>query len=140
MIVSGYISDNVKITKVKDHSTAGTSTVESDEIDMLGYDGVLFVTSFGTPATNNIATVEHGAVSGTVAASVALKTSGSSDEEVLVDVQHPIFRYVRLSVARGTSSTLESIYAIQYKGRSLPEDNSVTGTIAVGQFNAPASA
>lgn len=140
MIVSGYISDNVLITKVKDHTTAGTSTVESDTVDMLGYDGVVFVTSFGTPAANNIATMEHGDASPAATATVALKTSGSSDEEVVLDVQHPTKRYVRLSVARGTSSTLESIYAIQYKGRSLPADNSVSGTIALGQFNAPASA
>lgn len=141
MIVSGYLSDNIKITKVKDHTTAGTSAVESDEVDMAGFDGVAFVTSYGTPATNNILTMEHSDTSGSgFAASVALKTSGSSDEEVVVDVQRPTKRYVRASAARGTSSTCESIYAIQYKSRSLPQDNSVSGTIALGQFNAPASA
>ena len=141
MVISGYISDNVKITKLQDHTVAGTSTINSDELDMNGYDGVLFVTSYGTAATGNTVTMEHSDTSGaSFAATLALKTSGASDEDVLLDVNRPVKRYVRLSAARGTSSTLESIWGIQYKSRTLALDNSTTGTIALGQFNAPAAA
>lgn len=140
-VIAGYLTDHVKITKVADHTAAGTTTIESSSIDMLGFDGVVFLTSYGTAAANNTATVEHSDASGSgFAATVALKTSGTSDEDVAVDVQVPQKRYVRLSAARGTSSTLESVWAIQYRGRSVPQTFAVTGTSAVGQFNSPAAA
>lgn len=137
MIVSGYLSDCIKITKVKDHSAAGTSAVNSDGVDMAGYDGVLFITSFGTAAADNTVNAAQGAdnsadwvdLAGT---SVA---SGTSDEDVYLDVIRPTDRYVRLEAARGTSSTLESIWAIQYKARALPITNSVSGTIVGEQHS-----
>ena len=139
-VISGYLIDNIKITKIQDHTAAGTSTVTSDEIDMAGYDGVVFVTSFGTAASGNLITMHHGAVSGTVAASVALLASGTSDEDVILDVQRPIFRYLKCVATRGTSSTLESMWAIQYKARAEPVTNAVSGTLVTATFNAPASA
>lgn len=139
-VLSGYLSENVRVTKLQDHTAAGTSTVTSDELDMAGYDSVMFVTSFGTAAANNLVTVHQGAVSGSVAASVALLASGTSDEDVILDVQHPLYRYLKLVATRGTSSTLESIWAIQYNARSKPVTNAVSGTGAVAQFNSPALA
>lgn len=140
MVLEGYLSDNVKITKLKDHTTAGTSDVTSDELDMAGYDGVLFLTSFGTAASNNKITMHQSASPSGEAASVGLISSGSSDEDTVLDVQHPAYRYVTLVATRGTSSTLESIWAIQYRARAVPPTNAVSGTMAVGQFNAPALA
>jgi hypothetical protein len=140
-VLSGYLNENVKITKLQDHTTAGTTTITSDELDMLGYDGVLFLTSYGTAATNNIATMTQGAT-GAEAATVALVTSGTSDEDIVLDVapDAAVGRYVKLSCARGTSSTLESIWAIQYRGRNRPVVNALSGTIVVAQFNGPALA
>ena len=135
----GYLTDDIKITKVKDHSTAATDAVTSDELDMAGYDGVLFVTSFGTANSGNLVTLHDGATSGGEAATVALITSGSSDEDVILDVRNPR-RYVQLVATRGASSTLESIWAIQYRTRALPVTNALTGTRAVAQFTAPAAA
>lgn len=140
-ILSGFLNENIKITKVQDYTGAGTTTVVSDEIDMLGYDGVLFLTSLGTAAANNIATMLQGAT-GAEAATVALITSGTSDEDLVLDVvpDPNVGRYVKLSVARGTSSTLESIWAIQYCARNKPVVNALSGTLALAQFNAPALA
>ena len=80
-ILNGYLSENVKITKIADHSAAGTSDVTSSELDMAGFKHVMFCTSFGTAASGNLITMHQGTVSGTVAATVALLTSGTSDED-----------------------------------------------------------
>jgi hypothetical protein len=130
------LSSRVKITKVSDPSTAATSAVESTGVDMAGYEGVVFVTSFGTAAANNTAKVAQGAdnsadwedLTGT---SVA---SGTSDEDVWIDVYRPSDRYVRLEVARGTSTTLGDIWAIQYGPRTMPADNTASGTV-IGEFH-----
>lgn len=134
-----FLSDDVKITKIADHSTAATSDVTSAEIDMLGYDGVLFLTSFGTAAANNLVTLHDAATTGAEAATVALKASGTSDEDVVLDVLHPK-RFCKLVASRGTSSTLESIWAIQYRGRARAVANAVSGTLAIAKFDSPAAA
>lgn len=134
-----YLSDDIKITKIADHTTAGTGDVTSAEIDMAGYDGVMFITSYGTAAANNLVTLHDSATTGTEAATVALKTSGTSDEDVVLDVLHPQ-RFCKLVASRGTSSTLESIYAIQYQARNKPVTNTVSGTLVVAKFESPAAA
>lgn len=137
MQLSNYIS----IVKVQDHTAAGTSAVNSDGVDMAGYDGVIFVTSFGTAATGNTVNAAQGADNSSdwVDLTGTSVSSGSSDEDVWVDVYRPQDRYVRLEVVRGTSSTLESIYAIRYGGgRKLPNDNTTTGTIQGEAHVAPA--
>jgi hypothetical protein len=139
-ILNGYLSENVKITKLADHSTAATSDVTSSELDMAGFKHVMFCTSFGTAAANNLITMHQGSVSGSVAASVALLTSGTSDEDVILDVKNVSYRYLKLVATRGTSSTLESIWAVQYGAEDKAVDNSTSGTINVATFNAPALA
>jgi hypothetical protein len=125
------LSPRIKITKVQDHTVAGTSAVNSDAVDMAGFEGVLFVTSFGTAAANNLVnaaqeTTSNGTFADLLGTSV---TSGTSDEDVWLDIYMPQERYVRLEVARGTSSTLESIWAIQYGAKKQPVTNSTSGTI-----------
>lgn len=134
-VFSGYLTDNVKITKVADHSTAATSDVTSASVDMAGWDGVLFLTSLGTAAAGNIVTLHGSSDDSSFSATTALKSSGTSDEDVAVDLQSPASRYYRAVVTRGTSSTCESIWAIQYRGRSKAQTFAVSGTSAVGQFS-----
>ena len=134
------LSSNVKITKVSDYAAAATSAINSASVDMSGYTGVLFIASFGTAAANNTMNAAQGAddsadwedLTGT---SVA---SGASDEDVWVDVYRPTDRYVRAEIARGTSTTLEAIWAIQYGPRTAPVDNTTTGTISGEVHASPA--
>lgn len=131
------LSSNVKITKVADYAAAATSAINSASVDMSGWTGVLFIGSFGTAAANNTINAAQGAddssdwedLEGT---SVA---SGTSDEDVWIDVFRPTDQYVRAEVARGTSTTLETIWAIQYGPRKAPVDNTTTGTI-IGEVHA----
>lgn len=138
----GFLSEKVKIVKIKDHSTADTSAVTSDAVDTQGYDGVLFVTSFGTAAAGNTVKVQQSSDDAAADAYADLTgtsvTSGTSDEDVFVDVQRPKERYLKFVAARGTSSTLESMYAILYNPRSLPVDNTTSGTITGETHLSPA--
>src|SRR5262245_56782709 len=137
------LSNGVKITKVQDHTTAGTTAVNSDGVDMAGFEGVLFVTSFGTAAANNTVNAAQSDANGpadhfTALAGARAARGGASDEDAWLDIYRPRKRYVRLEAARGTSSTLESIWAIQYGPRKLPVDNTTTGTIAGEAHVSPA--
>lgn len=141
-VISGFLSDCVKITKIADHSTAATSAVTSATVDMAGYDGALFFSSFGTAdATNSLKLQQSSddaasdAYSDLEGTSVA---SGTSDEDVWIDITNPAKRYLKLVATRGASSTLESMWVIQYKARSVPVDNTTSGTIIGEQFNGPA--
>ena len=141
-VISGFLSDAVKLTKIKDHSTAATSEVSSDSVDMLGYDGALFFSSFGTAdATNSLKLQQSSDDASTDAYSDLEGTSvasGTSDEDVWIDITQPGKRYLKLIATRGASSTLESMWVIQYKARALPVDNTTSGTIVGEQFNGPA--
>lgn len=135
-MISGLISSRVKLIKVKDHTTAATDAVDSTGVDMDqdgGYGGVIFLTSFGTAAANNTINLAQSDDDGSADAYSDLigtsVSSGTSDEDAWLDVLKPTKRYVRLEAARGTSSTLESIWAILYNPRSLPVDNTTSGTI-----------
>lgn len=127
-----------KLTKVADHTTAGTTDVESSILDMAGYEGVVFFTSYGTAATNNILKVQQDDANASGGMADLLGTgvaSGSSDEDVWVEVYRPQKRYVRCIAVVDTSSTVESIWALQYGARELPVDNTTSGTI-IGETHA----
>lgn len=141
-VLTGYLSDNIKITKVQDHTTAGTSTITATSIDMQNYTGVVFLTSFGTAASDNTCHVEGSSDDGSSDSFTDLTSTevgvASSDEDVWLDIRNPVERYIRFACLRGTSSTLESVWAFQYGGRSLPADNTTAGTIHGETHNSPA--
>ena len=134
------LSNGIKITKVQDHTTAGTDAVNSDGVDMANFEGVLFLTSFGTAATDNTVNAAQGLTSGGTYDDLLGTETGAtaSDEDVWLDIYRPLDRFVRLEVVRGTSTTLESIWAIQYGARNLPVDNTTTGTIIGEAHTSPA--
>jgi hypothetical protein len=136
------LSEQIKINKITDHTTAATDAVTSGAVDMAGYEGVLFLTSFGTAAANNLVKAQQSSDDGATDAYSDLEgtsvTSGTSDEDVYIDIFRPTKRYLKLVATRGTSSTLESIYALQYNPRTLPVDNTITGTINGEAFVTPA--
>lgn len=138
----GQLSASVKLIKVKDHSAANTTAITSDSVDTAGYEGVIFMTSFGTAATDNTLKAQQSSDDGSADSFGDLEgtsvTSGSSDEDVWIDIYKPRERYVRVVSARGTSSTQESVWAVLYGPRSLPVDNTTTGTIVGEAHTSPA--
>lgn len=129
----GKILEQVKVVKVKDHSAAGTTEIDSASVDMAadgGWDGVMFMSSFGTAAADNVANLQVSAnnsdwsdVAGSAPA------VGASDEDIILAVMNPPGRYVRMQMTPTTSSTVESIWAVLFRGKSLPfTGNTVAGT------------
>src|SRR5690606_38752494 len=117
--------------KLKDHSAASTAAVESDIVDVSGFVGVTFVTSFGTAdATNtiNIQGKTDNTTDGMTDLEGTLVSSGTSDEDVIIELYKPRYRYLRVVAARGASSTLESIWAHLYGGSGKGGRNRVPGT------------
>lgn len=147
MLGAGYLTDNVKITKLADHTPAGTTDVESASVDMAedgGYDGVVFVTSFGTAAANNSLKAQQSSDDGSAddfgdleGTGVVTGTSPSYEDTVL-DIFRPTKRYVRAVAVVDTSSTVESIWAIRYRSRDLPVTNTVSGTLLAEKHSSPA--
>lgn len=134
------LSSNSKFTKLQDQTAAGTSAVNSDEVDMQGFEAVVFLTSFGTAAADNTINAAQSSVSGGTFLDLADTevASGTSDEDVWLDIYRPTDRFVRLEATRGTSSTLESIWAIQYGPGKMKVSNVVSGTIIGELHESPA--
>lgn len=134
------LSQNVLITKVHAAEGAAASTHYSDVVDMANWDGVVFLVSIGTAAANNGVKAQQDTDSamGTVAdlEGTQILSDGTQTEFVL-DIYKPRDRYVRCAVLRGTSTTIEAIWAIQYKGSKMPTDNN-TATQAAEVHASPA--
>ena len=104
-----------------------------------GYDNVLFITRLGTPASNNTVELAQSDSSGSGFNDLldTQVSSNSSDEIVYNDLARPSKRYVRPEIARGTSTTVDLVVAIQYNGRKLAVDNTRTGEITGEAHVAP---
>jgi len=143
-----YITEWARPVKVADHSTAATGDVVCASVDMAedgGYDGVLFLTSYGTAATNNILKASGSDDDSTFAeyastAQVASNDGTNSNEDVMLDIQNPLQRYVKAVPERATSSTLESVWAIRYRSRDMAVTDPTAGTGAVVRVASPADA
>lgn len=141
MFGAGFLTDVVKLVKVADHTVAGTTTITSASVDMAqdgGWDGVVFFTSYGTANANNILKAEQSEDDSSFAELADNIPSGTSDEDVVLDIQRPRERFVRASGVRGTSSTLESIWALRYRSRNRKVTNALSGTLALKQSSSPA--
>ena len=128
------LSECSKLIKIKDHSTADTAAVTSDAVDTQGYRAAFFFTSFGTAAANNTVKLQQSDDDAATDAYSDLEgtsvSSGTSDEDVWIDIIKPRKRYLKLVAARGTSSTLESVWVLLYSPLALAVDNTTSGTIA----------
>ena len=130
------LNEEIKLIKVSDVAAADTTSINSSGVDLSqsgGWDGVMFLVSFGTGATGNLIFAEQSSDDGSADAYTALKGSalvpGSSDEDQWLDIFRPQEQWVRCVADRGTSSTIENMWAILYRGRSKPYSNITSGTI-----------
>lgn len=139
MSITSLLAGPVKAVKVQDHSSAATSAVNSTSVDTAGFEGVTFLSSFGTAAAGNTIKLQQSSDDGDAddfsdIAGTSV-SSGTSDEDVWVELYRPTKRYVRAVFARGTSSTLESVWAFLWGARQEPVSNVVSGTI-IGERSA----
>lgn len=127
------------IDLVKTNVAAGSSDItDAAEVDMAGYDGVIFIALLGTLTAGQVTKLRAngGNVSGTHAelagATTAAAADGDSNTALVVDVYRPIHRYMRPSVLRATqNAVVNGILAIRYKGSKAPVTQAATIAEAV---------
>ena len=129
------LSNEVKVTRCTTQQEAGTADQSGSSIDMQGYDGVMFITTFGTANDGNYIKAqqdENDATGFGDAEDLAgTKTvSTGANNTVVLDVYRPLKRYIRAVGVITASSTIGPIFALQYKGRAKPEANETDDVIA----------
>jgi hypothetical protein len=134
------LSNGVKITRVVGPTVAGTTTIDGTALDMQGYEGVVFVGSVVTAAVNNGIKAQQGQASNLSDAADLAGTAvllDATKTQMVLDVYRPEERYVRCQVVRGTSTVIDSVWAIQYGARVEPVSN-VTAAQAAELHVSPA--
>lgn len=130
-----------KLVKVADHTAAGTTDVTSSIVDTAGYQGVIFFTSVSTANATNTIKVQQNTANQTTGMADLTGTkvaSGTQDNDLLVEIHKPEERYLQVVVARGASTTCESIWACLYNGDAGVASTSVAGTAAAELWVTPA--
>lgn len=120
---------DVKIVRVKNAVAAGQDdTQDGNVIDLVGYDGICFVASFGaitTGAVTDIRVQESDAVAMGDAVDLAgTKVSiadGQDNGVVALNIYRPLKRYIRLRITRATEdAVIDGVIALLYNGKKLP--------------------
>lgn len=124
------LSKNTKLIKVKAGQTTATDPVESDVVDMSGFEGVMFFGSVATANAGNFGKVQQGQQSngGDMADLAGTKVvPGDSGDSFLIDVYRPRERYVRCVIIRaGTTTVTGDIYALLYRAAKAPTSQGAT--------------
>ena len=112
MIVNSLVQ-NAKVLKANSAASAGTSAVNGDWIDTLGFAGVTFLVPVGTVTSTgtNAFKLQYSSDGSTSAGDIAgsLQDFGATDISntmVILEVYRPKFRYVRFVDTRGTANTV----------------------------------
>lgn len=116
-------------------TAAGTTAVNGAIIDMLGYEGVIWVVRFGALTATQVTTLkaqhDDAAGGGTMADLVGTLSTALADTDsgkaLALDVFRPNKRYVRCVVGRGTANAvIEGGFAILYGGTTRPATQAAT--------------
>lgn len=118
--IACFFTEWGKIT-VEAPTATGTTTIDSTILNMAGYEGVIWIARLGSPAANNNIRAQQDIVVGFGAAADlqgTLVNSASNNVHVL-DLKRPQEQFVRCRVTRGTTTTIDTLVAIQYNPASL---------------------
>jgi hypothetical protein len=133
------MSKMTRLTLVAAAAGAATTAVVSTAIDMANFEGVMFFGNVATGAANNIVKAQQGLLAdGSDAADLTGTANAitANNNQFLVDIYRPRERYVRVSLARGTSTASGEIYALQYGPRVQPTTQA--STVKLESFVSPA--
>lgn len=146
------LSKNVKVSQLLGYFAAAQTARKSAILDMAGYEGCMFIFSFGTILnTGTIAADINGnttnATGGTKLAggathTVTTTTAALTSSAIVVDVYQPdpaTSRYLEAMLTLGVANTeILGVVAIQYNGKVKPE---VTTQLLAASFaTSPAAA
>lgn len=148
--MSTNLLKDAKILRVENAAAAGTSTLTSDVVDMLGYDGCTFIAMLGdvTDTSELELVIQHGDLSnGSDLADTTVTTSftaGASDADNMVlaaEVVRPAKRYIAAKLVRGTANAVvDGILAIQTDAALNPTTHDASTVLGTAFGLSPASA
>jgi hypothetical protein len=133
------LSKEAKFSRLKNAVAAGQTAVNSDGLDMAGFEGAQFIVCVGTVDATGTVTAklqedddsEFGTAADLEGTSIAA-TAADDNGLLLIDLLRPGKRYARVVIARGTAdSVIDAILAVRYMPRTKPvaqDDDSVIGS------------
>lgn len=126
--------------------TAGTTDVNSDIVDMAGFDAARFIAGFGTITSGAVTSmkVQQGAAAAMSDAADLLGTGVSiadtDDNKIaIIDVLRPRERYLRASFDRGTQNAVIDFLIVElYRANSEPVTQDTVTLVAPETHASPA--
>jgi len=121
-----------QFNKVINYTVAGFGDViNSDIVDMDGYENALIVCALGDVAATAVATLKaytgdaaalgDGAYEGVVAGGLTATATDHDQKLLILDVIKPGKRYLRADVARATANiVIDAVLVILYNGKNIP--------------------
>jgi hypothetical protein len=124
---------------------AGTSNVNSDIVDMAGYDAVRFIIGFGAIVSGAVTSVkvqQNDANSGTGMNDLTgsgITVADTDDNKIAIsEIIRPQKRYLRLATLRATqNATIDFVLIELYKARSAPLTQDSATVISAELFQTP---
>jgi hypothetical protein len=136
------LNDHVRITRVMNAVAAGTSDQNGSSVDMLGYEGVIFIALLGTLTATQVTSMfaQQSADDSTFASlagtNVGPAADGDGNKCLVLDVCKPNKRYVRPVIDRGTANAvIDGVIAIQYRARKQPTAHATSVAFAEAHFS-----
>lgn len=140
-----FVKD-VKITKVNNAASAGTTDQDSDRVDMTGFDSVCFVWSIGDVTSGSVlqaiakSNAADSTTSSTTEKSGTSITAGASDYDnklLIVNMHRPTLRYAYSTLVIDTqNAVVNGCYAFQYNAKAKPvtQGSTVGDAVTGGPF------
>lgn len=123
----GELTRNTRWVHSANAVASGTTNVAGSEVDMSGWDGVVFVCDVQTATSDDVNKLTAQMAASTTATFEAIanssisSTAGQDNMLLVTDCYKPGKRYVRPLLTRGSTGTSAgAIVAVQYHGKSSP--------------------
>lgn len=142
----------IEIVRVENRNAGTPGTVKGDIIDMLGWDGVLFLVQFQTVVNDAVVTlkVAQGDTNDTADMAASVATTGAitsdgttialSNKTLAVEVVNPLERYLEAQVViADQNAPIDTITAIKFRGGVRPSVQP-SGVYFSDTFVSPAAA
>lgn len=125
-----------KCTRVMNAVAAGTTDQNSSSVDMVGFNGVKFYTSFGTITASAVTSVKIQTSSDDSSwndlENSSITVADDDDNQITVhDINRPLERYLRVVVDRGTqNAVIDGVIACQYGAIVCPTTDDSSTVVA----------
>ena len=133
--------------RVSNAVAAGTSAVNSGEIDMQNYESCLIIFAFGTIVSGAATSVKAQGSSDDAAADAYADLEGTSitvaddddNQIVILEIVNPKERYVRGVISRATqNATVDGIFVLRSGAKKLPATDDSATVVASETHVSPA--